>query len=339
MRKSIVISVIILGFLTSGCSDDAEKSDVSAGQDVVTANLPDSSTTEPSAEDSEMTSKEEPPPRAEAERPDAIEDYIGLDIDLARQDLSQYGVRINDDAVRISTSEDPGTILAQEPSGGSPFPTTVRFEVAAEPSAVPDVVGMTFGEAEQELMGEGFEVKLVEEIEEGSQDGTVLAQEPQPGSENAAVVSVTVARAPVVFEFDDIEYLGCDCSVDFDTGGSHKANGKLYSSAGFVSMYGNPAPLEFNLSREFRQVSGEFAVADDADSDGSVRVEIIGDGRTLADEFVSFGETGDVEANVTDVLRLEVRVTPSLDQMDVVLGDWRFLALEGEVQEVEEDDE
>lgn len=64
---------------------------------------------------------------------------------------------------------------------------------------------------------------------------------------------------------------------------------------------------EFNIGRDWKTWTGTVGIDDDAEeADGSITFEVMGDGERLAQQTVGLGEAADLEADVEDVLRLEL---------------------------------
>ncbi|MFT4034928.1 MAG: Stk1 family PASTA domain-containing Ser/Thr kinase [Patulibacter sp.] len=125
-----------------------------------------------------------------------IPDVTGQPEDAARAVLDELGLR-----VRVTDQEsdekEPGTVLAQTPSGGSSAHVgdSVTLTVAAEPSqvAVPDVLGRTQATAERRLQNAGFAVRVVtEEVTDEDDDGTVISSDPAAGEQADPGSTITI---------------------------------------------------------------------------------------------------------------------------------------------------
>jgi PASTA domain-containing protein/beta-ketoacyl synthase-like protein len=98
---------------------------------------------------------------------------------------------------REDDTEDPGTVLQQDPAGGSNVAkgSTVKLVVAKAPPdvEVPDVVDQQRDEAEQALKDAGFEVRVREEtVDTLDQDGIVISQQPTDGEQRPKGSRVTI---------------------------------------------------------------------------------------------------------------------------------------------------
>jgi serine/threonine-protein kinase len=128
-----------------------------------------------------------------------VPQVVGLDIADARPLITEAGLVIGD--VNSQSSDQPeGTVLAVRPVEGSEVPTgsEVNLRVSSGTSAVPDVVGLSIGEARAILVQQGFEVLVTEQPTADQPPGVVVFQAPPAGTEVAAGtrVAITVATAP-----------------------------------------------------------------------------------------------------------------------------------------------
>lgn len=266
--------------------------------------------------------------------PAQMPDLIGRQYDEALQSLVPHNVRVT--KRQQIAQQAAGTVIAQVPAGGSSFSQDVTLTVSVAPAAVPEVTGKTYGDAQQELQQLGFKVVEVPLFDDRRTDGLVVGQDPPDGTTNAGEVRLTVVRRAVETYISDVEPVSTRQAYRFDRG-TAKANGKSYSHALTVSAGSSAAAdIEYDLSRQYRQLVSELGLSDESSSDLKYRVEIFGDGRQLYDQTVVLGETKSIKLDVTRVLRLRLSVTVlrSTNTSDgaVVLGDIRTQGLESEVE-------
>jgi serine/threonine-protein kinase len=129
-----------------------------------------------------------------------VPDVVGDTEDEARTTLESAGFRVSA-RKQESDSEDPGTVLAQNPGpdGRAPRGSVVTITVAEEPRqvAVPDVVGRSQNRATALLSGRGFEVDVEETpVDTVSEDGIVQDQAPagDRDADRGSAVTITVGR-------------------------------------------------------------------------------------------------------------------------------------------------
>jgi eukaryotic-like serine/threonine-protein kinase len=103
---------------------------------------------------------------------------------------------------RDDEDADPGTVIAQDPAGGAAVPrgSTVTIIVARRPPrvTVPSVGGSSLADAGSTLRGLGLRVSSSEQpVTDPSQDGTVISQDPAPGTavKRGSTVTLVVGRA------------------------------------------------------------------------------------------------------------------------------------------------
>ncbi len=152
-----------------------------------------------------------PPTRPPA--PDAVEipDLVGLPFDAARLSADLGALNLRFAAVEVQTAEfGEGTIIGQAPAAGTQHPAgvTVTVEVAAAvelPTVLmPDVVGLSEGDARGVLAAAGFGVEVLaeyyfnEETGEFSGDpGVVWQQDPAPGTALDLGGTATIRVEPI----------------------------------------------------------------------------------------------------------------------------------------------
>ena len=126
----------------------------------------------------------------------SVPDVTGDQEDDARATLSDAGLKA-DVTEEESDSEDPGTVLRQDPGSGQQVDkgSTVKLVVAKAPPdvEVPDVVDQQRDDAEQALKDAGFEVRVREEtVDTIDQDGVVISQDPADGEKRPEGSRVTI---------------------------------------------------------------------------------------------------------------------------------------------------
>jgi serine/threonine-protein kinase len=128
-----------------------------------------------------------------------VPQVVGLDIADARPLITEAGLVIGN--INSQSSDQPeGTVLAVRPAEGTEVDagSAVNLRVSSGTSRVPDVVGLSIGEARAILVQQGFEVLVTEQPTDEQPPGVVVFQAPPAGTEVAAGtrVAITVATAP-----------------------------------------------------------------------------------------------------------------------------------------------
>ncbi|MEJ7785660.1 MAG: PASTA domain-containing protein, partial [Solirubrobacteraceae bacterium] len=115
--------------------------------------------------------------------------------DEARATLGDAGFEVTT-TDQETADEEPGTVLAQSPSGGrAPEGSAVALTVARAPEqvAVPDVLGETQSDALRILQDAGFRVSPEQQaVEDLNQDDVVLDQDPAGGNASKPGDTVTI---------------------------------------------------------------------------------------------------------------------------------------------------
>jgi eukaryotic-like serine/threonine-protein kinase len=130
-----------------------------------------------------------------------VPDVTSEDIGQAKANLQNQGFSIGTVTEQVSTGATPGTVIDQDPSGGTlePSGTTVDLVVAkqAPTVAVPNVVGQTTGAAEATLGSKGFPASVqTTNVSNQGQDHVVLSQSPSAGApaNPGSTVTITVGH-------------------------------------------------------------------------------------------------------------------------------------------------
>ncbi|MQA77751.1 MAG: Stk1 family PASTA domain-containing Ser/Thr kinase [Streptosporangiales bacterium] len=117
----------------------------------------------------------------------------------AEKELEKAGLEVGDIS-RESSEEKKGTVLSTSPDYGESVSkgSKVNLTLSSGTVEVPEVVGKSEAEAKAILGQEGFKVKVVRQETEDGEEGEVLAQSPEGGSdaEEGTRVTITVAKAP-----------------------------------------------------------------------------------------------------------------------------------------------
>ena len=128
-----------------------------------------------------------------------VPDVTGSDLTTAKADITQAGLSVGSVSEDDGTSgQTPGTVVSQDPSGGSQAAknSSVNLVVAAQSSGtdVPDVTGSDAATAKSKLQSLGFNV-VSQGAESTQPEGTVIDQDPQPGTTIASGSTVTIIVA------------------------------------------------------------------------------------------------------------------------------------------------
>ncbi|MBD0292654.1 MAG: Stk1 family PASTA domain-containing Ser/Thr kinase [Jiangellaceae bacterium] len=127
---------------------------------------------------------------------------VGATEEEARQALEAAGLRVGDVDPRGTDEEDPGTVLETNPAEGAEVQrgSAVDLVVAAEPEQVrvPSVLGRSLDDARQAIEGAGLELGDVTRQSSDQPPDTVLATDPEGGTEvdPGTSVDVVIAQEP-----------------------------------------------------------------------------------------------------------------------------------------------
>ncbi len=129
----------------------------------------------------------------------AMPDTVGEQVDVARAQLEALGLVVETES--RNADEPEGQVIAQTPGPGQQVRRGSRvhlvYSTGAGSIVVPDVVGQQQAAAKATLISRGLEVTIVKQAtSDGSADGIVLDQSPDPGSRarKGDIVTIVVGR-------------------------------------------------------------------------------------------------------------------------------------------------
>jgi serine/threonine-protein kinase len=128
-----------------------------------------------------------------------VPSLVGLSLDEASQVLREAGLKLGD-RTEVPSEEERGTVIRVNPKEGETVPvgSAVDVRYASGNNRVPDVTGMSEGEASGTLQDAGFQVTTTQQETADAEPGTVVSQ--SPGARETArlgsTVTIVVATAP-----------------------------------------------------------------------------------------------------------------------------------------------
>jgi len=264
----------------------------------------------------------------------AVPSVTGQSLSLARSTLEADGF-----TVRVSYQESTktkDTVLSQSPTAGeTASDQTVMLTVAKPPSTTPNLVGQDLSSATATLEALGIAVKSQDQLDEKTPDGKVLAQDPAAGTPLATTVTLTVSRQPVITYLSTVSTVEGEAST-----GPASISGTTYTrsvSLGLGGSSGSQRSAGYDLSRAYRRFRATVGLTDSADAHVQVKIEVLGDGRSLFSQTVGLGQAVPVDVDVTGVLRLTLSATVVTSSSSccagsvAAFGDAAILATQGSV--------
>jgi beta-lactam-binding protein with PASTA domain len=125
-----------------------------------------------------------------------VPNVVGQPISKAKELLKGFAV---EEAQRITGKSHPGLVVEQIPAMGANVPpgTKVSLIVEAQSVAVPKLIGLTTAEVEPLLKNENLQLKSeTKSARAGAKPGTIVDQNPKPGSPVAAGTVITAFVEP-----------------------------------------------------------------------------------------------------------------------------------------------
>jgi serine/threonine-protein kinase len=128
-----------------------------------------------------------------------VPDVVDKDEDDASRTLEDEGFKVK--LRHVVSTEDPGTVLEQDPEGGDKVEkgTEITLTVAkeAEKSTVPDLTGKSASEARELLAENDLKLGDTTEVDNGGEAGTVVGQSVPSGEEvdPGSTIDIQVAKS------------------------------------------------------------------------------------------------------------------------------------------------
>ena len=138
-----------------------------------------------------------------------VPDLEGVDEDDALGMLREAGLRAGDRSRQPSDEFESGEIISTDPSAGAEVPVNSAIDYVVstgeETVAVRRVVNFTEGDAIFRLEDQGLEVEILREFNDVVAEGTVIRQDPAPGTEvpRGSTATIVVSRGPEEVEEPD----------------------------------------------------------------------------------------------------------------------------------------
>jgi hypothetical protein len=244
-----------------------------------------------------------------------------------------------------STTDPQDKLLGGTPAPASRSPVTpAQSSPALAPTAqLPNVAGKSLSDANSILAMAGVkDVKAVEHLnlDESQPDDTVTGQAPAAGSPVAPKVEITVGRAPVITWLTDLRptksgWGGQAESVEINkVPYDHSLVDEVARDGACADVKSRSSDYQIDSGRQiFRATFG----LDDLSIDKStvVRVDVLGDGRSLLDEQVRYGHHVDADIDVSNYTTLTIGYNfqsgtgeyPGCDEANIIAGRARFLSI------------
>jgi serine/threonine-protein kinase len=236
------------------------------------------------------------------------------------------------------------TVGATGSSAAPPAPTSAGASVVdsptmttspSKPGVVPNLVGKKLAAAQDALPG--VQVTPVDKIDATAADGTVIAQDPQPGAAMGDTVTLTVARQAELVYLDSVPPSTGQWSDVKNTDIAGK--NYLHAVGSGVDASSRTDLVEYNISKGFRRFTATAGIDDNAvDSSLKVQLEIFADGREIFNQPVPYGTPVPVDLDISGVLRLRIQWESVSGNRNsccggnyLVLGTAELLGLPGEV--------
>ncbi len=129
-----------------------------------------------------------------------VPDLTGKTVEEAEEILDEAGLKLAEGNEVYSDEYEEGLIVSQSPKAGMEVKKgkTIKVNISKGTGTVevPSVIGYTTSEAKETLEAQGFRLGSVKEEESSQTPGTIISQDPNPGTqaESGATVNVVIAK-------------------------------------------------------------------------------------------------------------------------------------------------
>ena len=214
----------------------------------------------------------------------------------------------------VGVAGDPGLVVSQDPVPGPSSPTAVSLSVSA-PIDVPAMVGETLDDARSTIEELGAVVTLKSRYQPGSAPGTVLEVDPATGPTPSSVI-LTVASAPASMDLHTLRPVdseNCSYGQKLTVNGiSGTASATCNLSTVWPEIAVAVYSIDYDLSRKADELSFTVGFTDNSDIKSTAVVDVVVDGAVVQSPTVGFGQSVDVTISVSNALRLQFVVRPTL---------------------------
>ncbi|MFJ4264635.1 PASTA domain-containing protein [Paenarthrobacter nicotinovorans] len=252
-------------------------------------------------------------------------DVRGLSEADARQVIADAGY----DPASVKISNVPsvlttGTIAAQNPVAGTTNPKDITLSLPA-PALMPNLIGKSLDEASRTLSSMGAQPLVNRVYDPKSTTGSVVSSAPASGNALTATPTLIVAGAP-----DSLPLSSFKASGSCGTISSGSVNGTPITSGVSCSVRRDASTTFWILGRTLNRLQAVVGFEDRAEKASRAKVKITADGNVILDKEIAYGDGEKIDADVTNVLRLEIQVsantpTGTSSSTSVVLGNATLL--------------
>ncbi|MEV6762411.1 Stk1 family PASTA domain-containing Ser/Thr kinase [Streptomyces sp. NPDC051105] len=150
-----------------------------------------------------------------ADKPFKVPNFVGQTYADAQKMAVNSGLKLGTPTKKACNSAPKGSVCSQDPVLGSDVNKgdTINLVVStgAPKVAVPDVQGLTFDKAEEQLTAKGFRVEKKTQVSEQTA-GVVIGQDPSGDTEleKGSTITLTVAKAEEKVTVPDVTGKSCD---------------------------------------------------------------------------------------------------------------------------------
>lgn len=259
-------------------------------------------------------------------------DVRGLDQASAVQVLADSGIAVDDIVFReVPSVVQPGVVVEQEPSFGSPDVADIELGMAVE-ARMPDMGGVSQDDAIADLSRLGTSVTISYAYSGEVAAGTVVTSKPAPGRRLRERAELVVATAGTTLALLDLSPLTGDCDYREDVA----VEGQDYPVA-LACRTSEPGDDDATwlLSKGADRFTATIGIADDRLEAVEVPFQVVLDGIVVASGVARRGQPALVDVASVGAVQLALRlepVAPGGGDAELVLADALLYGAEDSIE-------
>lgn len=227
---------------------------------------------------------------------------------LTEQDAMQVIADAGMDPNQVSVQKVPyvgraGTVVSQDPVARAADPAKVVLFVP-ELAKMPDLQSKTLAEAMSTLVTMGARPSVSRQYSPTIAPGSVISSTPTAGEELIAEPTLIVSGATATISLSSIRSVGDCSSTSNRTVNGIKVGNGISCSTGRI-----PGEEAWIIARAAGRLQGVLGIDDQAKPGTTAHIRLTADDRTIVDQDLAYGQSVNVDADVSGALRLQLTVT------------------------------
>lgn len=234
-----------------------------------------------------------------------IPNVIGLTEEDARRVLSDAGIELSEvSSERLPYVGPEDLVVRQAPASGGPIGEREIVLAVSEPALMPDLDGVSEGEARESLSSLGARIVTVSEYQEEASEGSVLSTEPAAGATIVDKATLHIAEPLSSIFLNELSPVASSCR-------SGEESVVAGSSAGEAIVCrpeagANPRSATYALGGEVESFHAVLGLDDRGDASIPVEFRVYVDGEQALSRRLAFGDSLPIELPLSGAFQLRL---------------------------------